>query len=536
MSFRKNSYQQISFMDSCNGLTQREQKALENSWAKTFAEDIFPAIDEEIFRPLYSTSASRPNTPANICVGALIIKELFHNSDDEMVENLMLDPRYQYALHTTSYEEQPLSDKTLSRFRRRCYDYEAIHGVDLIHECMKGLGQTIAKLMDINPRIRRMDSMMIAANIRNLSRTELIYTCISKMVLYLHKAGLDSKISGMEHYYDPNDFNRMFYYSSEAGSDNQMKALLEDADTLLDVCGTDFDDVTEYQLLVRCLSEQTIVESAVRRLRTKEEGGFHSGILQNPSDPDATFRTKAGKTYQGYVANFEESVDTNGSVITDYQFEKNTYSDSQFLKDHLDRTESQDEETILVADGAYSGKGNHDLAEEKGIRIVNTNLSGKPVDDILADFAFDETGTRVLQCPAGYTPRSCSYTGSTSQQCRVSFQREQCANCPNKGHCKAKIHKRVSTVTVSVKAHERAKQQRGRKTEEFRNLCRIRNGVETIPSMLRKIYHADRMPTRGLIRSRLFFGCKIGALNFRKLFSYRKGLGHYAQNVLLADQ
>ena len=28
----------------------------------------------------------------------------------------MLDPRFQYALHTTSFEEQPISDKTLTRF------------------------------------------------------------------------------------------------------------------------------------------------------------------------------------------------------------------------------------------------------------------------------------------------------------------------------------------------------------------------------------------------------------------------------------
>lgn len=29
------------------------------------------------------------------------------------------------VLHTTSYKEQPLSDKTLSHFRKRCYDYES---------------------------------------------------------------------------------------------------------------------------------------------------------------------------------------------------------------------------------------------------------------------------------------------------------------------------------------------------------------------------------------------------------------------------
>ena len=56
----------------------------------------------------------------------------------------------------------------------------------------------------------------------------------------------------------------------------------------------------------------------------------------------------------------------------------------------------------------------------------------------------------------------------------------------------------------------------------------------TVPSLLRRKYHADRMPVRGLIRGRFFFGCKIAALNFKKLFTFQKGLGHYAQNPALA--
>ena len=49
MSFKENAYQQISFTDSFSGLTAREQKALEKSWAKVFADEIFPAIDEKRF-------------------------------------------------------------------------------------------------------------------------------------------------------------------------------------------------------------------------------------------------------------------------------------------------------------------------------------------------------------------------------------------------------------------------------------------------------------------------------------------------------
>lgn len=50
-------------------------------------------------------------------------------------------------------------------------------------------------------------------------------------------------------------------------------------------------------------------------------------VLQNPSDPGATFRVKANKQYRGYVANLIETVDAKGSVITDYQYDVNTRSD-----------------------------------------------------------------------------------------------------------------------------------------------------------------------------------------------------------------
>lgn len=51
--------------------------------------------------------------------------------------------------------------------------------------------------------------------------------------------------------------------------------------------------------------------------------------------PDATYRNKAGKQYRGYSANIEETVGKNGSVVTDYQYDKNIHTDSQFLQESL---------------------------------------------------------------------------------------------------------------------------------------------------------------------------------------------------------
>ena len=132
-------------------------------------------------------------------------------TDEEMVESLAFDIRFQYALHTTSFEEQPLSDKTLSRFRKRCYTYELTSGIDLIHETIIGLSGEMAKLMKISGQIQRMDSLMVASNIKRLTRMELLYTCLSDFIVYLHKQNDDDKLKGLEHYYDPADYNKVIY-------------------------------------------------------------------------------------------------------------------------------------------------------------------------------------------------------------------------------------------------------------------------------------------------------------------------------------
>ena len=535
MSFRKNDAQQMTFSDTIFGLTQREQKALKNSWAQVFADEIFPSIDESRFSVLYSDKASRPNTPVNVIIGALILKELFDKSDDELVEDILLDPRFQYALHTTSFEEQPVSDKTFSRFRERCYDYEQLHGVDLYHDCVTDLAAKSAKLMKIDGRIRRMDSLMVEANIRTLSRMELLYRCISKLVCFLHKNGHDDRIASMEHYYDPDDYNRVIYHSRSTEVQDRLQMLLDDADKLIRNCGDMFQDDIEYQLLVRCLAEQTIVDDGKRRMKTKADEAMTSNVLQNPSDPDATYREKAGKKHRGYVANVEESVGENGSIVTDYQFETNNTSDSAMLKTYLENMEEQEDPTILITDGAYAGEENTRLAAGKNMTLVTTDLPGRDVQEIFSEFELNKDQTRVLKCPAGNIPRSASYIRQ-SGTCTASFERSICENCPLRDQCRPQFFKRVAKVRVTGKQVRRASLKKQMRSEEFKLYARLRNGVETIPSILKNTYGVNRMNARGKLRCKFFFGSKVAALNFRKLFRYQKGLGHYAQNPLLSTQ
>jgi len=101
MSFHLNNAQKMAINDSLLSLTEREMKHLKGSWAETFSKKIFPSIDEDRFNVLYS------NNPANVYFGLLILREIFNQSDEEALNSLMFDIRYQHALHTTSFKKQP---------------------------------------------------------------------------------------------------------------------------------------------------------------------------------------------------------------------------------------------------------------------------------------------------------------------------------------------------------------------------------------------------------------------------------------------
>ena len=144
------------------------------------------------------------------------------------------------------------------------------------------------------------------------------------------------------------------------------------------------------------------------------------------------------------------------------------------------------------------------------------------MNGILANFEFNEDGTQALKRPAGHASKSCRYLEKAGR-CQLSLDREQCASCPRKGECKAKIYKKVSRGTVSIRGHESAARQRLMETGAFKMLARIRNGAETVMSAPRRVCRVDTMPVRGLLRGRLFFGFKIGALNCKKLFAFMQG-------------
>ena len=516
MAFTLNESQQLSLDDSFLNLDERTKKFVIKSWAKDFSEIIFPAINEKRFSVLYSNNAaSRPNNPVNAVIGSLILKELFNLTDDELLASILCDVRFQYALNTTSFKDQPFSDRTFSRFRERLYLYNLETGRDLLHEEMEAMADVFIKYLDISPSVKRMDSLMVSSSCKKMSRLEILYTCVANMVKTVYKTGEYQNLKDMEHYLDEEDKNDTIYHRKNEEISGRLQTVIDDATALIQKLGDAYFELPEYQLLRRVLKEQTETTAEGKIIPTDKKNITPSS-LQNPSDPDATYRSKAGKDNKGYVGNLVETFDEKGSIITNYDYEVNSHSDSSFCKETIEKLGKQEESITIITDGAYGSIENVEFAAENNINLITTALIGKTPEIILSEFELDEATHEVVKCPLGNVPYKTSYYEKTGLY-RASFNKKTCEHCPLREQCGAKLQKKSAYVLITAKTIQRASYLKKLSAKEYTSLQKKRNGVEGLPSVLRRRYHVDTMPVRGLVRSKIWFSFKIGAINVKKV-------------------
>jgi len=510
MSFQLNNEQQMAINDALLSLTEREIKHLKGSWAETFSKKIFPFIDEDRFKVLYSDNpASRPNNPANVYFGLLILREIFNQSDEEALNSLMFDLRYQYALHTTSFPEQPVSKNSLTNFRAEVYSYNQEHGVDLIQEEIESHAQQFSKLLKIEGKTIRMDSLMVSSSCRKLSRLEIIYSTVARLIKVIDKNA--TLAERFKPYLEEDHYNDTIYRSRDKDLNSKIKRVLKDGLRLYSLYRKDkeISKTEEFKLLSRMLKEQT------RKGRIKPSKDISPDSLQNPTDPDATYRKKGKKKHLGYTANIIEKFDAKNRMITGYDLQKNTYSDQKFAKDAIKRL---DKETTLLVDGTYYSEDIARKAEAKGIKMVPANLVGGGKNSNGDKFEIDEKEHLVKKCPSGHQPITSKFKEGSY---RAHFDQKHCSNCPFRKDCLVVKQKKSYLFKVSEKTLHRCQLITKMGTSEYQELARKRAGIEGIPSTLRRRYKIDHLPVRGEVRVKVWLGFKISAINCKRLI---KGL------------
>lgn len=506
MSFHLNTNQQMALHDSLLSLTEREMKHLKGSWAETFSKKIFPFITEDRFSVLYSDNpASRPNNPVNIYFGLLILREIFNQSDEEALNSLMFDIRYQHALHTTSFSEQPISKNSLTNFRKAVYRYNQEHGIDLIQKEIEAQAKSFSKLLKIDGKTIRMDSLMISSSCRKLSRLEIIYSTVARLIKVIDKNTTLAEY--FKPYLDESHYNDTIYRSRDKDLNTKIKKVLKDGVRLYSIYRKDKEirRTEEFKLLARMLKEQ----------KGKSSKNISPDSLQNPTDPDATYRKKGKKKHIGYTANIIEKFDDNNRMITGYDLQKNTYSDQKFAKDTIKKL---DKGTTALIDGAYFSEEINKKAKAKGIKMIPTNLVGGGKNNNADKFEIEEKEHLVKKCPYGHKPINSKFKEGSY---RAHFDKKHCNDCPFRKDCPVVKQKKSYLFKVSEKTLHRSRLITKMGTSEYQELAKKRAGIEGIPSALRRRYKIDYLPVRGEVRSKVYLGFKISAINCKRLI---KGL------------
>ena len=514
---------QQSLLDPYWGYSEYVKDALLSSWAESFNKTIFVNINEDRFSVLYSDKISRPNAPVNVLVGLLILKELNGWSDLDTMSALYFDYRVQYALNIADFEKERICVNTLSNFRVRLYRFAEENSRDLLAEEMASLNEKLIEITQMDTSLLRQDSMMISSSAKKMGRIELIYTVNANMVKRIRAEDVNLLSEQLMHYGQEKDKADHVYRIKKEEVEQQTAKLLEESLQLYHSTPSELKDTAEYKVLAKLLGEQIEKDQT-----PKANKDIPADSLQNPSEPDATYRRKGNKSYIGYVMNLVEAYDKdkNISLIVNHELHPNVVSDSELGLRALDELIAGQ---TMVSDGAYFS---HELVEKAAAKNINLSfsaLSGRTVSEkaVKADqFTIDPETELITACPGGQAPLSAE-RDRDREIYKARFAKEACKPCPLKAHCMIKKQAKNNLVVFTDKQLTTAIYRTLLGTAEHQALGDFRAGVEGVPSVLRRRYRVDELPVRGLIRARIWDSCKVMAYNFSSVHRYlqRNGAG-----------
>jgi hypothetical protein len=243
---------------------------------------------------------------------------------------------------------------------------------------------------------------------------------------------------------------------------------------------------------------------------------------------------------RGYVVNTLEGVGANGSLVMVWQLAPANVNDITLFEQYLNSLPDIPREKglkKLSVDAAYYSDKIAVLAEKKGLLLLPSDLTGKDIEPLWADFQLNEEGTRVIGCPNDNEILECLPLTKQGRM-TVHLNLDGCEGCPHRDICKVREvkganGKKVASVSVSPKSICRARIQEQLGTDAYQPYQHLRNGVETIQSILKNVYGLTRMLYKGLVKNKIHLACAIGALNFRKYLGFLNDTGRYAENPLL---
>jgi hypothetical protein len=479
-----------------NVLTAKTRKRLLDGWAGVFRHIILELMPVETISGHFDPAMGRPTKELYSMAGLLLIKEFMDWTKDEALDaySFRMDIHYALNLEPVTHD---LSMRTLERY------IDLFEKDELARVIMSRVTVKLVGLLEINIDRQRLDSTHVFSDMASFGRTRLMGVAIKRFLTQLKRHDtkayelLDEQLRKR---YAPG-VNQLF---GDTGKDSESRRLLrqqvaEDMYLLI----RRFADSAEhtgrdtYKSMERIFYEQCEVHEEKVCVKKKTGGN----VMQNPSDPGATYDGHKGPGYQVQLSETchpDNEVQLITCALPQTAVEPDSTATSEVL-DNLEESEFLPRE--MFVDTHYCSDENVQNAAARGVELVGPTPPGsggsKDTDQLnIDDFAIDEQTEEVICCPAGHQPESSVYDKQTAKT-RTIMPESACGQCEYVDQCPIKKSRHGYQLDHTAKERRLAGRRREESTEVFRERYRIRGGIEGTNSSLKRRTGLGRLRVRG---------------------------------------
>jgi transposase len=438
-------------------------------------------FQDDDLKELYDPGNGRPSLPPSLMSGVLLLQ--FHDdvSDEEAVQRLMFDLRWQVALNLPT-DFPGFDPSSLTYFRQRLIEHkQERYAFDRFIQVGREAGFIPDRVTVLTDTTRTQGAgavqdtyTLLRKGIRKLLK-QLGYAAAAK------SRGLSPETQRLIATYVEQDRKAKIDWTDPQQRAGQLQVLFQDAEAALELAAAQMDDAdvrTTGWLLVKIMGDD---------IASDEQGQPQIAVGTAPdriisiTEPEMRHgRKSSAQRFDGFKAAL--TTEQSSEMIVDIQDMPAAGSDGQELMPTIARLEQHAGVTVerIIGDGAYGSGANRAacaLHQEQPVDLVAPLAQPDDPDVDKSAFAMD-LASQTATCPQGHTVTA--QAGSPKlglPTLRFSFPRATCEACPLFKRCVKSQTAGRTVQTHPYEAYLQAARQR-QQTDEFKDAYRLRPPIE----------------------------------------------------------
>jgi hypothetical protein len=476
-------------------LTEATRRRLLEGWPGVFRHVILELMPVDVLSGHFSPKMGRPTRELYSMAGLVLLMECMNWTKQQAVDAYSFHLEVQYALNLEPVA-QDLSMRTLERYIQH-FEQNDLAGA-IMHTVTGRLVTVLGTKIDQ----QRLDSTHVFSDMACVGRTRLMGVAIKRFLTQVKRhdpaayANLDDLLRQR---YAPS-VHRLFAETGKGSTASRLlrQQVAEDMYQLIRQFAERPDHAkrSSYQAMERIFNEQCDVQEQTVEVKAKTG----SDVMQNPSDPEATYDGHKGPGYQVQLCETCHQ-DNEQQLIVGALPQTAAETDAASLEPMLESLEVEDLlPDQMLGDTQYTRDENVQRAEAFGVELVGPVPGAEPqqpADHLcLDDFVIDERTEQVIRCPHGQAPIRSVHDPATGKT-RTMMPESACGRCAYRHRCPVTAGRDGGHLVHTAKQRRVAVRRRQQATEAFRQRYRRRSGIEATNSGLKRRMGLGRLRVRG---------------------------------------